>query len=180
MELLFIFGPFWFQWYTFFFSGQCPPPLYWLWVTTKSIGLWWLLWTVFSSGSLFDSAYDFYFYDGEFIFNDPLVYHMSRLDEVWLCEPEYHACCHKLEEHCCLAEDFEWIRWFDKTPVKPSGPLSNLIDQSLQTNHLHSFSKGRNYYCVTSWWQWYGSLLPITVPEEAPPTYLMLIWMMPL
>ncbi len=54
---------------------------------------------------LFDSDRNFYLYDDEITYNDPLVYHPPPLDEVWLSEPEHWACSCELEECHHVAED---------------------------------------------------------------------------
>ncbi len=73
--------------------------------------------TVFSKGNdaliddicnqLFDSDYNFYFYDDELITNNPLIYLPSPLDEVWLSKSERYAYCCDLEECHHIAEDCE-------------------------------------------------------------------------
>ncbi len=128
--------------------------------------------TVFSTGNdaLLDySDCDLYFYDDEFITNDPLVYHLPPLDEVWLSEPEHCACCSELEEFHHITEDGKQFKWIDKTPVEPSDPLPHLIEQSdvivkLQTTHLQSLFQMEEMMMQDD-----VSIVPINAPEGSPP-----------
>ncbi len=123
-----------------------------------------LIKTLFSTGNdvLFDDIYNYLFnsdcniysYDDIFITDDPLVYHLPPLEEVWLIEPDHWVHCCKVEENFCLAEGCEQVKWINKALDGPSDALPNLSAKSDGDSESSDhpplvFYRGRKWCCST-------------------------------